>query len=115
VLELGLNPPDLATRIAQRTLALYTGGLIEETATLLNRFGPQLDLLRTIGYDEARRLLGGELSRDEAIAITAQRTRQYAKRQRTWFRRQHQALWLEGSDPLQLLRQALNAVAGVLG
>ena len=115
VLELGLNPPDLATRIAQRTRGLYAGGLIEETQTLLSRFGPELDLLRTIGYEEARRLLDGELSRDEAIATTAQRTRQYAKRQRTWFRRQHQPIWLEGSDPQQLLQQALNAVAGVLG
>lgn len=115
VLELGLNPPDLATRIAQRTRGLYSGGLIEETEILLGRFGPELDLLRTIGYEEARRHLEGQLSRDEAIAITAQRTRQYAKRQRTWFRRQHQPIWLEGSDPQQLVQQALNAVAGVLG
>ena len=115
VLELGLNPADLSARIEQRTRALYAGGLIEETETLVGRFGPQLDLLKTIGYDEARRHLQGQLSRDEAVAITAQRTRQYAKRQRTWFRRQHQPVWLEGTDPQQLLPQALNAVAGVLG
>lgn len=115
VLELGLNPPDLTARIDQRTRALYAGGLIEETQTLVARYGPQLDLLKTIGYDEARRHLEGLLSREEAVAITAQRTRQYAKRQRTWFRRQHRPIWLEGTDPQQLLQQALNAVAGVLG
>ena len=115
VLELGLNPADLTARIGQRTRALYAGGLIEETDALRTRYGPELELLNTIGYDEARRHLDGQLSRDEAIAITDQRTRQYAKRQRTWFRRQHQPLWLEGSDLQQLLQQALNAVAGVLG
>jgi tRNA dimethylallyltransferase len=115
VLELGLNPPDLTGRISQRTRALYAGGLIEETEALVARFGPQLELLNTIGYDEARRHLDGQLSREDAITITEQRTRQYAKRQRTWFRRQHRPLWLEGTDPQHLLAQALNAVAGVLG
>jgi tRNA dimethylallyltransferase len=115
VLELGLNPPDLTGRISQRTRALYAGGLIEETEALVARFGPQLELLNTIGYDEARRNLDGQLSREDAITITEQRTRQYAKRQRTWFRRQHRPLWLEGTDPQHLLAQALNAVAGVLG
>lgn len=115
VLELGLNPPDLTARISQRTRALYAGGLIEETEALVARFGPQLELLNTIGYDEARRHLDGQLSREDAITITEQRTRQYAKRQRTWFRRQHRPLWLEGTDPQHLLAQALNAVAGVLG
>jgi len=115
VLELGLNPADLSARIGQRTRALYANGLVDETEALVTRFGPQLELLSTIGYDEARRVLEGQLSQEAAIAITEQRTRQYAKRQRTWFRRQHQPVWLEGTDPQHLLAQALNAVAGVLG
>ncbi|MFZ9973978.1 MAG: tRNA (adenosine(37)-N6)-dimethylallyltransferase MiaA, partial [Vulcanococcus sp.] len=48
----------------------------------------------------------------EAIALTTRRTQQFAKRQRTWFRRQHQPLWLDGVDPLQ---QGLQAIERVLG
>lgn len=115
VLELGLNPSDLSQRIGRRTQALYEGGLLAETEALQQRYGTELPLLETIGYAEARRHLQGELSLADAIAITATRTRQYAKRQRTWFRRQHQPIWLEGSNLQQLQQQALLAVEGVLG
>jgi tRNA dimethylallyltransferase len=115
VLELGLNPPDLGERISRRTEALYAGGLLAETAALMQRYGEGLELLGTIGYAEARRVHQGEISQAEAVAITGRRTRQYAKRQRTWFRRQHQPQWLEGSDLQQQLAQALLAVERVLG
>jgi tRNA dimethylallyltransferase len=115
VLELGLNPSDLAQRIARRSENLFTQGLLEETTGLISRYGCELPLLDTIGYNEARRHLAGELSLAEAVAITSQRTRQYAKRQRTWFRRQHSPLWLRGTDLQQQLEQALQAVGQVLG
>ncbi|MEB3259534.1 MAG: tRNA (adenosine(37)-N6)-dimethylallyltransferase MiaA [Cyanobacteriota bacterium] len=107
VLELGLDPADLPQRIRQRTRAMYAEGLLDETAALIARHGERCPLLDTMGYDEARRLLRGEVDLEQAIARTEQRTRQYAKRQRTWFRRQHQPLWLEGKD---LMQQALNAL-----
>jgi tRNA dimethylallyltransferase len=94
ILELGLNPPDLSQRIHRRTRRMYQDGLVEETAALLERFGPTCPLLDTMGYAEARQLLAGELEHAQAIALTERRTRQYAKRQRTWFRRRHQPLWL---------------------
>ena len=115
VLELGLNPADLKQRIARRTETLYANGLLQETAGLISRFGADLGLLNTIGYDEARRHLAGLLNLDEAIALTTRRTQQYAKRQRTWFRRQHRPLWLEGTDVQQQLEQALQVVGQVLG
>ena len=94
VLEIGLQPTNLQERIQRRTALMYAEGLVEETATLLARFGQDCPLLRTMGYDEARRLLAGELDRSAAIALTERRTRQYAKRQRTWFRRRHNPVWL---------------------
>lgn len=112
VIELGLDPPDLSRRIAMRSAQLYVDGLVEETAGLIDRFGSDCPLLETIGYGEAKRLLAGGIGKAEAVAITERRTRQYAKRQRTWFRRQHRALWLEGAD---LLPQALRAVEHGLG
>jgi len=101
VLELGLAPENLGERIARRTAAMYGGGLVEETRRLIARFGAACPLLGTIGYDEARRLLAGELGEAEAMTLTEQRTRRYAKRQRTWFRHQHRPIWLEGRDPLR--------------
>ena len=115
VLELGLNPSNGRERIAERTRALYRDGLVAETADLIARFGAELPLLDTIGYGEAKQVLAGDLDEAEAIRITDQRTRQFAKRQRTWFRRQHQPLWIEGSDPAQQRDQCLQAVARVLG
>lgn len=115
VLELGLNPPDLRQRIALRTEQLYADGLVAETQRLVERYGAELPLLQTIGYGEALRLLAGELSEASAIQLTCQRTRQFAKRQRTWFRRQHQPHWLTGQQIGEQLRQALQEVGRVLG
>lgn len=106
-LELGLNPEDLSQRISQRTRQMYQEGLVAETAALLSRHGEDCPMFNTIGYGEARRLLQGELEEAAAIALTEQRTRQYAKRQRTWFRRQHHPHWLGGED---LMQQALLAI-----
>ena len=96
VLELGLNPSNLKQRIQDRTEQMYRDGLVNETRLLADRYGTDLPLLQTIGYGEALGVMTGRLSEPEAIRITCQRTRQFAKRQRTWFRRQHNPYWLEG-------------------
>lgn len=94
ILELGLLPADLGERIRHRSRAMFDQGLEEETAALLARYGAHCPLLATMGYAEAALLLEGRISREEAIARTERRTRQYAKRQRTWFRRRHAVQWL---------------------
>ncbi|MXZ83951.1 MAG: tRNA (adenosine(37)-N6)-dimethylallyltransferase MiaA [Synechococcus sp. SB0666_bin_14] len=99
VLEIGLAPEDLHQRIHQRTAAMVAGGLLEETQQLMERFGPELPLLKTIGYREACQLLTGRMDRQQAVAAINRRTRQYAKRQFTWFRGQHQPHWLTGPRP----------------
>ena len=50
------------------------------------------------GYAEAAAYLAGEWTGDEAVAVTARRTRQYAKRQLTWFRRDSRILWVAVDD-----------------
>ncbi|MEY4297314.1 MAG: tRNA ((37)-N6)-dimethylallyltransferase MiaA, partial [Cyanobacteriota bacterium] len=115
VLELGLNPPDLQQRIRMRTAQLYADGLVEETRRLLEQYGTSCALLNTIGYGEAQALLQGELSLEGAIGLTTRRTLQFAKRQRTWFRRQHQPLWLDTTADEPPLQQALSAIGRVLG
>ena len=112
VLELGLNPANLRERISQRTEQLYAEGLMEETQQLKQRYGADLPLLQTIGYGEALQVLGGHLDRTNAIAQTTKRTQQFAKRQRTWFRRQHQPHWLSDTDPLNDASQQIEAGLG---
>ena len=99
-------------RISVRSAGLYAEGLVDETRGLVERYGADCPLLDTIGYGEAKAVLRGELQEAEAIAGTTKRTQQFAKRQRTWFRRQHQPRWLESADPLQ---EALSAIGHVLG
>ena len=111
VLELGLSPANLRQRIQQRTEQLYCDGLVEETRRLSERYGADLPLLQTIGYGEALQVIGGSLSTADAVRTTSQRTRQFAKRQRTWFRRQHNPHWLADqatlTDAMTLIEQHL--------
>ena len=84
---------------------------MEETRRLSERYGADLPLLQTIGYGEALQVIAGSLSSSEAVRITYQRTRQFAKRQRTWFRRQHNPHWLAEqasvTDAMTLIEQHL--------
>ena len=58
--------------------------------------------LGAIGYREARALLAGEIAQEEAVRRAQAATRQYAKRQMTWFRREKDVEWFEGfgDDPV---------------
>ena len=99
VLELTCAPEVLAQRIDARTLAMFEGGLVGETRALIERgLEAELVALRAIGYDEAMDLIAGRISADDARARTNVRTRQLAKRQRTWFRHQVKASGLAAHD-----------------
>ena len=112
VLEIGLNPEELRSRITQRTQQIYREGLVAETQQLSQRYGSDLPMLKTIGYGEALEVLHGERSEAEAIATTTRRTQQFAKRQRTWFRRQHNPHWLTSQDALS---EAIRLIEAGLG
>lgn len=110
ILELGLDPKNLKDRINNRTQCLYRSGLVEETQWLINKFGESLPLMQTIGYQEALKLIKREYSLETAIKETNRRTTQFAKRQRTWFRGQHNIQWLNDDDPLQEAMTLINKV-----
>ncbi len=89
----------LNRRIDQRAHWLFEHGLVEEVRSLLEAgHDPRQAPLTGHGYGEAARYLAGEWSLEEAVAVTARRTRQYAKRQRTWFRRDRRIAWLQAGD-----------------
>jgi tRNA dimethylallyltransferase len=114
VIEITLAPHPLAERIERRTRAMFEQGLIAETEALLaSGHGDALRSLRAVGYDEALELLAGRLTRAAAEARTSLRTRQLAKRQRTWFRHRTQAARLDAAaGEKSLVEAALEAVAG---
>ncbi len=112
ILELGLNPTNLRERIAHRTNQIYRNGLLEETKLLINEYTKELALLQTIGYGEALQVIQGKITTEKAIETTNYRTNQFAKRQRTWFRRQHQPKWLNDEEPF---RDALSFIKAGLG
>jgi tRNA dimethylallyltransferase len=103
VLCLGLNPPrsGLYNRINRRAIQMFEpphqgGGLIEETAEIIARYGDDCRPLTSLGYAQAAALLRGEITRDQAIAQAQQGHRNYAKRQLTWFRKDPAIQWLLG-------------------
>ena len=77
--------PDLHARIALRTRAMLDGGALEEVAALLDVSN---NLEKAIGFREVRSLLTGEIDRPTCEDLINAATRQYAKRQETWFRRE---------------------------
>lgn len=99
LLEVACAPAALAGRIERRTAAMFAGGLVEETRALREAGrGEALARLRAIGYDEALALLDGTRTLAAAIEATNRRTRQLAKRQRTWFRHQVEAARLPAQE-----------------
>ncbi|MES2474941.1 MAG: tRNA (adenosine(37)-N6)-dimethylallyltransferase MiaA [Verrucomicrobiota bacterium] len=77
--------PDLHARIAQRTRIMLDGGALEEVAALRDVSD---NLEKAIGFREVRALLAGEIDRTTCEELINAATRQYAKRQETWFRRE---------------------------
>ena len=103
ILRIGLNPDReaLYARINQRAREMFSAGLREETRKLIDRYGPSVWPLNSLGYKQALQHLRGELSLEQAIVAAQQGHRNYAKRQITWFRREPEVHWITefGSDP----------------
>ena len=101
VLEIGLDCNDLNERILKRTKIMFKNGIIEETKNLINKYGIDLPLLKTIGYQEAINVIKNNQKIIDAIEITSKKTINFAKRQRTWFRNKNNPYWLDNKNPLK--------------
>jgi tRNA dimethylallyltransferase len=98
---LGIRRPRdvLYRRIDERAAAMFAGGLLDEVAALqATDLGPGLVPMTGHGYREAARVLAGEWPVERAVEVTARHTRQYAKRQLGWFRRDARIVWLDAGD-----------------
>ncbi len=99
----------LERRIEARTAALFDQGLVAEVETLAQRYGPDLPLLQTLGYGEVLGYLAGDYSLAAAREQVVLHTRQFAKRQRTWFRKRP-IHWFDAEAP-DLVDQVWGAIA----
>jgi tRNA dimethylallyltransferase len=97
-LWLGLDWPKevLDERINRRVDQMIKDGLVEETKGLKEKFGCEVYAMSGIGYREICRHLNGELSLAAAVEQIKKNTRQYAKRQRTWFKQNKNIHWING-------------------
>lgn len=102
---LNLERKELYRRIDERVEKQLADGWIEEVKRLKEGgFGPDWPAFKTIGYGEVYRHLSGELAYAEMAQLIKQKTRNYAKRQLTWFRHQAPARWFDPADP-QVLKK----------
>lgn len=99
----------LRSRITARTHQMIEAGFANEVTQLIAKYGPELPLLKTLGYAEMQQHLAGDISLDTAIQLTVQHTCQFAKRQRTWFRKEPRIEWFPAGAPT-LTEQVLKRV-----
>ena len=112
--KIGLDPPrDLLYRnLDERTAGMFERGLIDETRHLLARGIPaDAKPFESLGYRQALDFIQGRLTIEQALASAQTATRQYAKRQMTWFRKERGVTWLQGfgDDPF-IQQQALTTI-----
>ena len=111
ITKLGLDPDrqQLFERLNARVEAMFRGGLIDEVRGLLAQGATGSEKpFESLGYKQALEYIRGQSNLEQAILSTQIETRQYAKRQWTWFRREPDMRWLIGfGDDPQILTQAL--------
>jgi tRNA dimethylallyltransferase len=103
-IKLGLDPERklLNARLNDRTRLIFERGLLDEVRQLLAAgVSRGAKPFESLGYKQALQVVDGNLTLEEALESTQLETRQYAKRQITWFRKEHAVHWLTGfgDDP----------------
>jgi tRNA dimethylallyltransferase len=116
--KIGLAPgrERLLPRIQARTDAMLAEGWVEEVRRLLKEgVSENAKGFDFIGYRELRGVIREEMNLDDARAAIQQATRRYAKRQVTWFRREHGVKWLNGfGDEERIQTQALERIQAAI-
>jgi tRNA dimethylallyltransferase len=114
ILQIGLDTEFLEERITKRTHQMIEQGLVIEVEQLCKKYGADLPLLNTLGYAEIKQYLSGDINLADAIADTILHTRQFARRQRTWFKGNGAINWFDSNsatlldDVWELVQSFLN-------
>lgn len=114
ILYIGLDcaPEALRQRIEKRTAQMLERGLVAEVEALCQRYGADLPLLKTLGYAEILGYLAGDYTLTTAAQLIVKNTCQFAKRQRTWFRKRD-IHWFDVESP-ELLDQVWSLIRNFL-
>jgi tRNA dimethylallyltransferase len=109
---LTLTRSELYARLNQRVDQMLERGLLDEARRLKARLKPEMQAYRTIGYEECFAYLDGKLSYQQAVSLIKQHTRQFAKRQLTWFKSDREIHWIEvtGKTTEQVLTEVLQTL-----
>ena len=99
VLKLAPDFPrsELYSRINQRTGQMLSSGLVDEVRGLVEDYSFELKTLQTLGYREVVQYLKEEINTEQMSDDIQKHTRQYAKRQLTWFRKEADIIWVDSS------------------
>jgi tRNA dimethylallyltransferase len=101
---------ELYRRIDRRVLEMMENGLLEEVKTLYEK--RHLSALKTVGYSELFDYLEGKTTLEEAVRRIQQHTRNYAKRQLTWFRNREEYAWFHPDDTGSVVGYVSDRIAG---
>lgn len=98
IIKVGLNRPreEMYERINNRVLKMMKQGMIEEAKAVYPQKG--LNSLNTVGYKELFAYFDGDISLDDAILKIQSNTRQYMRKQVTWFKRDNQIKWFSPTN-----------------
>jgi tRNA dimethylallyltransferase len=112
-IKIGLNPPRslLYQRLDARAVDIFEQGLIDEVRGLLAAGVPRsAKPFESLGYKEALGVIEGRITPEQALTATQLETRRYAKRQLTWFRKEHEVHWLFGFGEESAVQQQAHAL-----
>lgn len=106
-----MDRENLSERISSRVDRMFEAGLVQEVERLVKEGLTQgRTAQRALGYAQVLSYQRGEISLDQAIEETKRATRQYARRQETWFSRDSRIKWISQVQPrLEIILQSLNA------
>jgi len=103
-------PRDLLDkRIIDRVHQMFEDGFVDEVKNLEENLKLGKTAFRALGYSQVLSFLTGEISEDEAITLTINATKKFARRQLSWFRRDPLIHWLDATSP-DLLAQSLRLI-----
>jgi tRNA dimethylallyltransferase len=103
-------PRDLLDkRISDRVHQMFEDGFVDEVKSIEKNLRLGKTALRALGYSQVLSLLAGEISEDEAITLTINATKKFARRQLSWFRRDPLIHWLDATSP-DLFEESLRLI-----
>ena len=98
----------LYRRIDRRTRKMLDAGLVAEVEMLVRRYGSNLKALQTLGYREVLGYLSGEYNVEDMCSRIQMKTRQYAKKQLTWFRKEPDMIWVDSTHKSDTVRKYID-------